>query len=40
MELLKPIFDDLEHFEQQKLAAEARILQVLHDVYTGACSGI
>ncbi|XP_047959277.1 kinetochore protein NUF2 homolog [Salvia hispanica] len=28
MELLKPIFDDLEHFEQQKLAAEARILQL------------
>lgn len=28
MELLKPVFDDLELFEQQKLSAEARILEL------------
>lgn len=28
MDLLQPIFDDLELFEQQKLSAEARILEV------------
>ncbi|XP_057806152.1 kinetochore protein NUF2 homolog isoform X2 [Salvia miltiorrhiza] len=32
MEQLKPVFDDLEHFEQQKLAAEARILQLKAEI--------
>lgn len=39
MEQLKPVFDDLEHFEQQKRAAETRILQVLYDDYAGVCTG-
>lgn len=42
MDLLKPYFDDFEHFEQQKQAAEAKILQV-HcepDCYADVCAGI
>lgn len=42
MDLLKPYFDGLEQLEQQKQAAEAKILQV-HDEsdgYADVCAGI